>query len=317
MKHTLFILLTVTCAGLFTLSCDSTDAPILPTEYYTDGEVLTIHSHTKGSGIPIVIIGDGFAHSELGVGGIWEQITRSLSNIFIRLEVIKDFADYFDVYAYMAESAESGVTEGINNKFGTNGSIKTTDFALVKSTIAALPQVTDISRASVMFICNGAIGGIGTAVLDDDGYGYAVCSYAEPNPNYWCTHEFAGHVFGWVIDEYCSAGGTADETLKTQLANYHAKGKYLNVAATNTRAEVPWKQFFDIPGYDLVGTYEGGYYVCNGIWRSESTSIMVNQNYPHFNAQSRYLIYKRVMDLQGTTFTFDDFLNYDFEYNFK
>jgi hypothetical protein len=289
--------------------------PPVSSEFYADGDVDTLHAHTKGNGIPVVIIGDGFNHEDLRHGGNFETSAGFLATQFLNLEVYKDFQDYFDIYAYMAESEDRGVAAGTKTKFGTNGSLANTNHALAKSLIAAMPQITDITNVSVMFVCNGSMGnGIGTAMLEDDGYGYAVYSNAEPNAPYWCAHEFGGHVFGWVIDEICS-GGVISETFKTQLEHHQSLGKYLNVSLTNDRAKVPWTQFFDVLGYEHVGVYEGGYYICENIWRSEDHSIMVNQQYSHYNAQSRYLIYKRIKTLAGESFIFDNFLDYDIKYN--
>jgi hypothetical protein len=280
-------------------------------DYYGDGEVLVLNEHTKGNGIPIVIIGDGFNHEDLRHEGNWEQVVRFIYNMFSQIEVFKDFNDYFDVYAYMAESQDRGVAAGTNTRFGTNGALINTDFALARKLIGEMPQIGDVTKASVMFICNGNnIGGIGTAILEDDGYGYAVYSAAEPNAKYWCAHEFCGHVFGWVIDEV-GGGGSVTEAAVERLRRLQSLGKYLNVSLTDDRAQVPWKHFFGIPGYDRVGVFEGGYYYDKGIWRSENTSVMVNQNYPHYDAQSRYLIYTRIKTLAGESFTFDDFLDYD------
>jgi hypothetical protein len=280
------------------------------TDFYTDGEVLVLNEHTKGNGIPVVIIGDGFNHEDLRHGGNWEQVVQFVNNIFSQLDVFKDFYEYFDVYAYMAESQDRGVATGSNTKFGTNGSLSNTDFALAKKLIGEMPQIGDITKVSVMFICNGNIGGIGTAMLENDGYGYAVYSSSEPNAKYWCAHEFGGHVFGWVIDEI-GGGGTVTAAFTEKLRHLHSLGKYLNVALTNDPDKVPWKHFFGVPGYDQVGIFEGGYYYDKDIWRSENTSIMVNQNYPHYNAQSRYLIYARIKTLAGESFTIDDFFDYD------
>ncbi|MDR3235187.1 MAG: M64 family metallopeptidase [Prevotellaceae bacterium] len=286
--------------------------PIQSSEFYADGEVDTLHVHTKGNGIPIVIIGDGFNHEDLRHGGNWKKAADFLTTQFLNLEVYKDFQDYFDIYAYMAESEDRGVTAGTKTKFGTNGSLANTDHALAKSLITAMPQITDITKVSVMFVCNGSMGnGIGTAMLEEDGYGYAVYSAAEPNAPYWCAHEFGGHVFGWVIDEICGGGAVVDEPFKEKLLHHQSLGKYLNVSLSADTAQAPWKQFFDVPGYDNVGIYEGGYYICENIWRSEDHSIMVNQQYAHYNAQSRYLIYKRIKTLAGESFTFDNFLDYD------
>ncbi|MDR0546771.1 MAG: M64 family metallopeptidase [Dysgonamonadaceae bacterium] len=280
------------------------------TDFYADGESLVLNKHSKGNGIPVVIIGDGFNHEDLRHGGNWEQVVTFVNNIFSQLEVFKDFKEYFDVYAYMAESQDRSVAAGSNTKFGTNGSLSNINFALAKTLIGKMPQIDDITKVSVMFICNGNIGGIGTAILEDDGYGYAVYSSSEPNAKYWCAHEFGGHVFGWVIDEI-GGSGTITAASVDKLNHYQALGKYLNVAQTNDPDKAPWKHFLGVPGYDKVGLFEGGYYYDKGIWRSENTSIMVNQNYPHYNAQSRYLIYSRIKTLAGEPFTFEDFLDYD------
>jgi len=60
----------------------------------------------------------------------------------------------------------------------------------------------------------------------------------------------------------------------------------------------------------MVGTYEGGYFFSQGVWRSEENSCM-NNNVAYFSAISRELMVKRILETAGETFTWEKFVAKD------
>lgn len=51
-------------------------------EYYRDGEYMQLQAATKGKGINIVIMGDGFLQTDLDKGGYYETLSRQAEHYF-------------------------------------------------------------------------------------------------------------------------------------------------------------------------------------------------------------------------------------------
>jgi hypothetical protein len=321
MKELLFTLL-FTCGAV---ACGQNNAagnngrlPGEP-EYYADGEVITLHSATQGAGVPIVMVGEGFGHNDLSKGGLYERTARELAGLFLGLPVYRDLREYFNIYALCVESVDSGVDiheDGKkvidrNTRFGMPGAYSGPGgkvFEGIKKMVSGLPQVTDIRNTVVIMINNGMVGGF--AYPDGTGFGIAVYSTPEGNKPYWMMHEFGGHVFGRLADEYFSCPGEADDAFRTMVRADHAKGQDLNTDVTNDPAQVAWAPFIGREGYEQVGFYEGGHYVCTGVWRPEEKSVMSGGTM-YYNAPSRYLIWKRIKMIAGEPYDVEDFFAYD------
>ena len=147
--------------------------------------------------------------------------------------------------------------------------------------------------------------------------------YAEIGRNYgdWrntLVHEFGGHCFGRLGDEYWD-----DSLLK--YTNGRIDGQFwsvpfsMNLASDPTTA--PWKE--DLldrqealvardPNYGRIGTFQGGDNYLYGRWRSEKISCMIDNRF-YFSAWQRYLIAKRIFTLSGDldSFTLDSWLAKD------
>jgi hypothetical protein len=103
---------------------------------------------------------------------------------------------------------------------------------------------------------------------------------------YWMMHEFIGHGFSALADEYAGAAGTYDFV-------WQKNGMVNNVSNTGDITKVPWKRFIGREGYEEVGAYP----VEPGIWKPEEHSIMVDDSQGfYYNAQSRWIIYKHIYD---------------------
>ncbi|MDR1505355.1 MAG: M64 family metallopeptidase [Prevotella sp.] len=312
---------------------------------YDHGDYIVIQQPQKGNGIAIVFVGDGFSRDDNKVGGNYEKVCRELAAQFLKTPIIKDFKDYFGIYAAVAESGTSGISAGADNFFGSNvGMVEegvAPDFnAANVFTCEAIPGLAAILDRSWIFIGNGMIGGYATFGGNGNG-GFGVYSVPEGISYYWMIHEFVGHAFASLADEYdCGSFGEGYYGGVPVLTGYQSQGMLLNCSVTDDGAQVPWAKFIGREGYEEVGLYKGGFSNCEDIWRPEQWSIMVSDaeggDYAgmYFDAPSRWLIYKRIRTIAelltheqivaGQQITkeqddklFEEFLEYDKTYNVK
>ncbi|MDR0511250.1 MAG: BACON domain-containing protein [Rikenellaceae bacterium] len=108
--------------------------------YWNDGDVIVLNRHTKGKGVPVIVIGDGFDREDLKKGGTWEhngvcKVYRDPNNIggwwekygsfmaqrFMENEVVCDMLDYIDVFVLVSESPERGFTPKPDKHLKLNG----------------------------------------------------------------------------------------------------------------------------------------------------------------------------------------------------
>ncbi|MDR0573288.1 MAG: M64 family metallopeptidase [Tannerella sp.] len=300
-------------------------------------DYIVIRQPKKGNGLAIVFVGDGFSRNDNKLGGNYEKVCRDLADQFLKVPIIKDFKDYFGIYAAVAESGSSGINA---QNFFKSG-VGEPDFnAANVFTCEAIPGLAAILDRSWIFIGNGMIGGYaGFGVYGNGGYG--VYSVPEGVNYYWMTHEFVGHAFASLADEYaCESFGEGYYGGVSALRDMQSQGMGLNCSYTNVASQAPWAKFIGRKGYEEVGLYKGGFGNCEDIWRPEQWSIMVGNHEGngyegmYFNATSRWLIYKRIRTIaelltheqiaRGEQITktqedklFEEFLEYDKVYNVK
>ncbi len=133
------------------------------------------------------------------------------------------------------------------------------------------------------------------------------------------VHEFGGHSFGRLGDEYWY-----DSSLNPIAAiaqhSYEVPMK-LNISASSTTT--PWDMLLENgtvktsltnrnPLYGRIGIYQGGDVSMFNRWRSEKISCMIDNRF-YFSTWQRYLIVKRIRTLAGITaeLTLEDFLAKD------
>ena len=133
-------------------------------------------------------------------------------------------------------------------------------------------------------------------------------------------HEFGGHGFGRLGDEYWSGtpSSITYEAGSTITGHNWPVPMGLNLSADYN--SVPWQEFLDHKDelvsrdahYGRIGKYQGGEYVMFKVWRSEKISCMID-NRPYYTAWQRYLIVQRIMTLagEGDSFSFDSWLALD------
>ncbi len=133
-------------------------------------------------------------------------------------------------------------------------------------------------------------------------------------------HEFGGHGFGRLGDEYWHGNQSAYSYWDRTFIPAHSWSIPMKLNLSANYNSVPWQEFLDHrdelvardANYGRIGKYQGGNVVMFKIWRSEKTSCMID-NRPYYAAWQRYLIAKRIMTLagEGDSFSFDSWLALD------
>ena len=287
---------------------------------YSDGSVVTKQTHTKGSGIPLVFLGDCYDAADIASGSYLSDTEEALG-YFFDIEPYKTYKDYFDVYIVFGKSEDSGVG-GINtireSRFGTrkaprvqlsNGGEEAFRYARFAD------SEMDITNGLIVLVLNDSDYD-GVTHLWNDGSAIAICpKSSDPYPFDFrgvVQHEAGGHGFGKLADEYIYVNAFIDacHCNYEHLNEFRAaksNGWYKNLSETANRDEVPWSHLMYNPTYsNTVDIYEGGFFHTRGIFRSEPNSCM-NNNIPYYSAISRQAIVERIMEYAGVPFNLDDF----------
>ena len=294
---------------------------------------MTLNTATKGPGIDIVFIGDGYDAKDIAKG-TFKQNTEDGFKHFFGIEPYSTYKDYFNVYAVVSKSDDSGigtVNTVIDTKFGsyfTQNRIKAPAadkcFQWAKRADASM----DLSKSLVIMLMNTSTYE-GVTMMYGDGSAIVCCPVSTDAYPYdfrgIIQHEAGGHGFGKLGDEYiyhnafiqtcdCKDGcehPRGDDDTMTSYGIYKSKGWYKNLSMTADDKQVPWAHLIYHKNYsDKVDMYEGGYMHTRGVYRSEATSCM-NNNIPYYSAISRQAIVERIKAYAGEAFDFDDFVAKD------
>ena len=127
------------------------------------------------------------------------------------------------------------------------------------------------------------------------------------------VHEFGGHCFGRLGDEYWQSGQLTYQSGPIGGHTWPVPFA-LNLAVDPTA--VPWQaDVLDYPlealvakdpNYGRIGTFQGGDVKLFGRWRSEMISCMIDNRF-YFSTWQRMLIVRRILSLSGTAFNADSF----------
>lgn len=300
---------------------------------YSDGEVMTLNTATKGPGIDIVFIGDGYDAKNIAKGTFKQNAEEGFKHFF-GIEPYSTYKDYFNVHAVVSKSDDSGigtVNTVIDTKFGsyfTQNRIKTPDADKCFKWAKRANTSMDLSKSLVIMLMNTSTYE-GVTMMYGDGSAIACCPVSTDAYPYnfrgIIQHEAGGHGFGKLGDEYiyhnafiqtcdCQDGcehPKGDDDTSTSFGVYKSKGWYKNLSMTADNKQVPWEHLIYHKNYsDKVDMYEGGYMHTRGVYRSEATSCM-NNNIPYYSAISRQAIVERIKAYAGEPFDFDDFVAKD------
>ncbi|MBO7129945.1 MAG: redoxin domain-containing protein [Prevotella sp.] len=280
------------------------------TDYFHDGEVVTLQKAKKGNGFDLVFVGEGFTDKDIEEGGIFDQRMNEALEQFFAYEPYKSLRDRFNVYGVKAVSPNAEFVDGCTHAIDVD----------YEKALEYASKVTDLipdrpMRVTVVY--NNASGGRSFCMMmEDDSY---VC-FAMDGITTVLNHESGGHGIGKLLDEYVEDDGqhwiAIPEEQKTELDNIWATfGWGANVDWRSDPTEVKWAKFINDTRYadESIGIYEGSYLYQFGTYRPTENSMM-RYNNVGFNAPSREEIYKRVMkesEGDGWTYDYESFVTFD------
>lgn len=294
---------------------------------YDEDEVITLQKATRGNGVNLVFLGDGYNNKDIANGTYLKDMKQQME-YFFGVEPYTTYRDYFNVYTAIALSQESGVgtvntlcdskfettfTSGASLMCNTNDVFKyalrmpTVNSGNLNQTLIVLtPNTTDYGGVTSMWADGSAIA---ITPKSSDYYPYDSRGIVQ--------HEAGGHGFGKLGDEYIYHNAFISSCKcfccphEAEFNAAKANGWYENLSLTGKMHEVPWSHLIFNDKYSaVVDIYEGGFMHSRGVFRSELNSCM-NNNIPYFSTISREAIVKRIKQYAGETYSFDEFVKND------
>ena len=297
---------------------------------YADKETVKLQSATAGNGVILVLMGDGYTVKDMEKGtGKYEKDMRAAVDHFFSTNPFDRFRNYFDIYMIAAISRQEGISveipsSSVDNRFETiwEGSHSTGISCNEDIVFDYLNAISDLEYANINDITvvmpiNAAIYA-GTCFmfydLDDNvdyanGFSISMC----PVGNFYkqvIVHESGGHGFAKLGDEYFTPKEVIPDQEKEKVNKMKKYGWFENIDFSAYITQTSWKNFVNLPQYNMVGAFEGAYTYGIGVWRPEYNSCM-NDNVLYFNAPSRWAQIRRVMRLAGRNYSFSQFLSDD------
>ena len=283
-----------------------------------DGDVRTWQEHTKGWGINLVMMGDGFVEMDMGRGGKYEVMMQKAMDSYFSVEPMHSLREYFDVYSVTVVSVSDSIGGGtaLGTTFTGGTSIKG-DNEKCKQYATKVPLLGNSVRNTPMIVVMNSPRYAGTTYMHSLGYSIAFCPYVDNDDERFAQiihHEAVGHGFGYLGDEYDDVyDGEIPSNVMAELKEIADRyGWYSNIDFTPDITKVKWNYFITDKRYvnERLGAWEGAYGYRSGVWRPTNISIML-YNVGGFNAPCREAIYRRVMKLAGESYSRDKFLEYD------
>ena len=280
-------------------------------DYSRDGEVVCLQRATKGKGINIVFIGDGFVDKDMAPGGRYETLMRGWMEQFFIYEPYTTYRDWFTVYAVKVVSPRDVfITEGSNRRL-TRDLTPEDEYAYPWIEFKILNDVCEEyagraqdagniqpNRIALFFNVENRLKGNSHCAFNDSGFSLACILDPVSKPNGVLNHELGGHGLGHLADEYTSTIFGAMTNPREWIEYCEGRGIYQNIDWQSDPSTVHWSHFLNDPRYanEGLGVYEGAgaYPVGSGLYRPYWNSIMRNNDAP-FNAPCRELIYKQIM----------------------
>ena len=237
---------------------------------YSDGDVKTYQTATKGKGIDVVFIGDGYDAKDIAKGIFLSNAEQGYGHLF-DLEPYKTYKDYFNVYGVISMSDESGigtVNTVVDTKFGsyfTQNRLLAPDADGCFSWARKADSSIDFAKSLVIMMMNTPYYE-GVTMMYGDGSAIACCPVSTDAYPYdyrgIIQHEAGGHGFGKLGDEYiyhnefiypggclCCEHPKSDVDLNTSYGYYKSLGWYKNLSMYSDNTQVPWAHLIYNPKY--------------------------------------------------------------------
>lgn len=294
---------------------------------YDEDEVITLQKATRGNGVNLVFLGDGYNNKDIANGTYLKDMKQQME-YFFGVEPYTTYRDYFNVYTAITLSQESGVgtvNTLCDNKFETTftggASLQCNSNDVFKYAMR-MPTVNsgNLSQTLIVLTPNTTDYG-GVTSMWADGSAIAITPKSTGDYPYdsrgIVQHEAGGHGFGKLGDEYIYHNAFISSCKcfccphEEEFNAAKANGWYENLSLTAKMHEVPWSHLIFNDKYSaVVDIYEGGFMHSRGVFRSELNSCM-NNNIPYFSTISREAIVKRIKQYAGETYSFDEFVKND------
>ncbi|MBQ8711403.1 MAG: hypothetical protein IJ551_01055 [Prevotella sp.] len=297
------------------------------TDYSADGLVSQLQQATAGKGIPIVLMGDGFADKDIADSTYYRVMDQAVENLFSE-EPVRSLRDYFDVYSVTAVSHHAAAGSDFTTVFSCVPDYSSSNISFDEEQVLAyLNKVKGIAteNALVVVIVNAHTHNGVTALYTNPTTGrprqqsICLCNIIDHVGSevfrQVLVHEVIGHGLAKLADEYgYEKNGAITSDATKELTWGHRYGWMQNVDATDDVSSVCWSQFIGNTRFasENIGVYEGAFTYFTGAYRPTDDSMMRNNESP-FNAPSRKAIYDKVMELgEGRqTSTIDEFAAFD------
>lgn len=293
---------------------------------YPDGYWYAYQESKKENPVILVFTGDGFVEDQNTEGGLFDTKTDEAIEGLFSVEPYKSYREYFTIYKIVAYSPETGmsVQEGNikrNTTFaslweGGNSTGVSCNYDKVFNWVKQIPAVAEgsLDNMAIALIINEPVYA-GTCVSYSSGRCIAMIPLQTTDAQFvrTFTHEFGGHGFGRLVDEYINYDYAPSQEVKDNykaLQDSWAFGYGLNMSVTNVVADLPWAHLYGRKDYEHVSMIEGGWLYARGIWRSEQVSCM-KDNRLYFDSQSRYLIARRITTIANEQFDVEKFVAKD------
>jgi len=289
---------------------------------YGEDECITLQSATKGNGIDILFLADGFDGEAISSGKYLDIVNEQM-NAFFGIEPYTTYRNYFNVYACISLSQENGVNTANtwrNTRFttlytidcfgGSNLIIDDID-AVFDYAVKHSPLVKEQMPCSLIIMTLNSDEYGGATSITGNGCAISICSpSSDPYPmdtRGIVQHEACGHGFGKLAEERILNNRYLSVAEEQIITDGQDRGWYQNVSVSGKMSDVPWSHFIFDPRYsDKVDVFEGAFGVTRGVFRSEMNSCM-NYGIPYFNAVSRQNIMCRILEYSGEGFSMDKF----------
>ena len=278
-------------------------------DFTKDGIVTQLQSATIGKGVNVILMGDGFVDTTFVSGGLYEKRMHEAMEHFFSVEPTKSYRKYFNVYVVNAVSKNGVFQDNTQTVFGSKFEQESTavssDIGKIKQYAQKVEGIQSKEPIIVTVLNSPRYAGI-CYMFDDASISFVPIVAFDPKEfAAVIQHEAIGHGLGKLGDEYTFFKGTINQAFSNDLKANQSKGWFQNLSLSTS--DLPWQHFLGKPNYSMVSAYEGGYYFSNGVWRPEQNSCM-NDNVAYFNAPSRELIVKRILNSAGINYSWNDFI---------
>jgi hypothetical protein len=289
---------------------------------HPDGELVLYHKATKGEGVNLILTGDGFTEANNTVEGTLETYMAHSAETLFNQDPFNKLRDYFNVYFLFAHSVTEGIgtTYFVDSNDETGQTVRTylSKFRSRMRNPAIETTCSGNDNLLVSFIRNAGLDpALSSICVIMNAQDYAGCCYFWNNTLYGqysiCylpvgrlfeltfLHEFGGHGFGRLADEYDGANAGYDRSSWEEL------GRVPNIIGSECGGDpdkAPWAAFINDGRYadEDVGLYKMSSW--SGLWRSSRNSIMRipwDEGGDRFNVPSRESIYLFTMFISGAS----------------